>query len=127
MIEINRRNFFEKLKKGALGAFALFWLMRCSSSNSSDPAAGSNSCNGGADLTANIGTNHGHTLIVPNADVVAGVTKNYSIQGAGGHDHIVQVTAADFFQLASGNSVTGIISSADGAGPHAHSIDIICS
>ena len=50
-------------------------------------------------------TNHGHTLLVPQADVMAGVQKNYNIQGNANHNHTVTVTASDFNQLALGNEV----------------------
>jgi DNA mismatch repair ATPase MutL len=49
--------------------------------------------------------NHGHSMIVPAADVQAGVQKVYAIQGASGHNHTVTLTASDFSQLQVGNVV----------------------
>lgn len=40
--------------------------------------------------------NHGHRLLVSDADVAAGVDKTYSIQGNALHDHQITITAADF-------------------------------
>ena len=49
--------------------------------------------------------NHGHTLVIPAADVLAGVQKVYDIKGGANHSHTVTLTAADFTQLALGNQV----------------------
>ena len=49
--------------------------------------------------------NHGHTMLIPQADVMAGVQKVYNIQGGGNHNHMVTLTASDFNQLALGNEV----------------------
>jgi hypothetical protein len=45
-----------------------------------------------------IGTNHGHTLMIPIADVIAGATKTYTagLTVGNGHTHDITVTAADF-------------------------------
>src|SRR5690349_4620287 len=55
---------------------------------------------------ATIGTNHGHALVVPIADVTAGVAKTYSIQGGSGHPHTVMITAAMFAMLQQNQTVS---------------------
>jgi hypothetical protein len=74
--------------------------------------------------TTEIGTNHGHNLVVSKADVAAGVEKTYSIQGASGHDHEVTLTAADFSQLQAGNMVTKQSSEGD---LHTHEVTVSCA
>jgi len=57
------------------------------------------------EITAQISMNHGHTLSVPVADVMAGVAKIYNARGTATHDHYVQVTAADFSVLKTGGTI----------------------
>jgi hypothetical protein len=57
------------------------------------------------DITAQISMNHGHTLTLPIADVMAGVAKIYNARGTATHDHYVQVTAADFTLLKTGGTI----------------------
>lgn len=71
-----------------------------------------------------IGSNHGHTVEVPAADIAAGADVTYDIQGTSGHEHSVTVTAADFAMLAAGTAVT--VESSNGAG-HTHSVTISCA
>lgn len=73
--------------------------------------------------TATVGTNHGHTAIVPAADVQAGVEKSYNIQGASAHPHTITVTAAMFAMLKAGNQVM-VTSTNDAA--HTHVVTIRC-
>jgi hypothetical protein len=71
-----------------------------------------------------ISANHGHVLVVPPADVTAGVTKTYAIQGSSSHPHAVTLTSADFAQLAAGKSIT--LTSTNDAG-HAHRVTVSCT
>ena len=57
------------------------------------------------DITAQISMNHGHTLIVPLADVKVGAAKIYNARGTATHDHFVQVTDADFLVLLTGGTI----------------------
>jgi len=59
----------------------------------------------GADLTADIAGNHGHALLVPMADVIAGEDACYNARGDAGHDHFIDITAADFTRLRDGERV----------------------
>jgi hypothetical protein len=68
----------------------------------------------GANVTANVSMNHAtgpHALIIPAADIAAGVAKVYVTTNVPGmtaqtHMHWVQVTAADFTALKAGMTVT---------------------
>ena len=63
--------------------------------------------NGG---TTTISANHGHVLVVSQADVLAGVDKTYSIKGNASHDHTVVVSAheeKDFAALLQNESTKG--------------------
>ncbi len=71
-----------------------------------------------------IGTNHGHTLTVDKADVVAGVDKTYDIKGSSLHTHSVTLKAADFMMLAQNQQVT-VTSSTGGA--HTHTVTVTCA
>jgi hypothetical protein len=80
---------------------------------------------GTANLTcsSNIGTNHGHSLEVPAADVADGVEKTYNIQGTSQHPHMVTITAADFTTLAGGGTVQKTSTNDNG---HTHSVTVTC-
>ena len=113
------------------GVFLFFgfsqWTSACSSEKSSDDDG-----DGGTDQQPdciNAGTkvaisgNHGHTLVVSKADVVAGTQKTYDITGSSAHSHSVTVTADHFTQLAANNSV--IITSTPSG--HTHQITVTCA
>lgn len=74
--------------------------------------------------TASISANHGHTLSVPEADVLAGIEKTYDIRGTSAHGHSVTMTEADFLLLAQGDSV--VVSSTSGDG-HIHEVTVSCT
>lgn len=80
-------------------------------------------CAGGAG-NITIGSNHGHTLTVSQADIKAGVDKTYDITGSSSHPHTVTLTAADFATLAAGQTVDKT-SSTDSA--HSHSVTVACA
>ena len=71
-----------------------------------------------------IGSNHGHELSMPAADVLAAADKSYDITGTSSHPHTVTVTAADFKKLAAQGSLV-LASSMDFG--HAHSVRVICA
>lgn len=71
-----------------------------------------------------IGTNHGHQLAIPQADIVAGKAKKYSIKGTSSHDHTVSLTAADFASLKAKGTLT--LTSQTGSG-HTHSVTVSCA
>lgn len=75
--------------------------------------------------TASIGDNHGHTLSVPRADVMAGTQKVYSIEGTADHAHNVTVTPTMFTMLQS-NTAIMVNSATGGIDGHNHNITIMC-
>lgn len=87
-------------------------------------------CPGGDDdpppeteCTTEIANNHGHKLIISQADKSAGAAKVYDIRGTSAHTHTVSLDADQFKDLADGTIV--ILSSSTDAG-HAHDIEITC-
>jgi hypothetical protein len=85
-----------------------------------DAAPASCTANGTAVI---ISANHGHTLVVSKADVIAGVDKTYDIRGSATHAHSATVMAAQFAQLQAdmSASLTSTINSS-----HSHPISISC-
>lgn len=76
-------------------------------------------------VSSTIGANHGHSLVVPAADVAAGVETSYTLTSNGGHSHTLLVTAAEFATLATGASV--IKASATSPSPgHEHTVTLMC-
>ncbi|NOU33310.1 MAG: hypothetical protein HOO96_35890 [Polyangiaceae bacterium] len=75
-----------------------------------------------AAVGATIGTNHGHALTVPPADVTAGVAKTYTLSGS--HAHQVSLTAANFATLKTKGKV--VVASTTALG-HAHSVTVSCT
>jgi hypothetical protein len=75
--------------------------------------------------TATIGTNHGHSITVSAADVMAGVDKTYDIMGTSAHTHSVTVTAANFASLMNTPTGSVMVTSTTGA-THTHTVTILC-
>jgi hypothetical protein len=73
-----------------------------------------------------IGTNHGHDLTVPLADVMAGVTKSYLLTTGNNHTHMVEITAENFTALKAAGTVSGLVSITD-ATNHTHTVMLTCS
>ncbi|MEM7155252.1 MAG: hypothetical protein AAF799_20555 [Myxococcota bacterium] len=69
------------------------------------------------EVVASIVSDPEHSLVIPPADIEAGVEQSYDIQGIAGHPHTVVVTAAHFEQLRAGKSVT-LTSSVDANHDH---------
>ena len=74
-------------------------------------------------VNSTIGTNHGHTLALPAADVAAGTERTYDIQGASPHAHSVTVTAEQFTMLAAGMTV---MTTSTRGGGHTHAVTLVC-
>ncbi len=92
-----------------------------------DEGNGGNGGSGGgtcSSTSANISNRHGHELVIPIADVLAGEAKTYSIRGSGSHDHTVTIGAGNMAKLRDEKSLT-TISSSDGG--HTHTISISCA
>ncbi len=56
-------------------------------------------------IVAAISQNHGHSLVVPIADIMAAVDKTYDTTGSAMHCHQVTITTADFHALQNGEVV----------------------
>jgi hypothetical protein len=106
-----------------------------SSEGSTGPIDGSSSSGGGdsttgepgacvADPDVEIGSNHGHELVVPLADVMAGVEATYDIQGTSMHPHSVTLTAEHFTMLQGGMQV--MVDSSNDNG-HTHAVTVSCA
>jgi hypothetical protein len=81
------------------------------------PAEGGVCSNVNVDIT----TDHPHDLVIPSADIVAGVAKSYRMTGD--HDHTVMMRTIDFEQLRAGELVATVSSDDDG---HTHLVEIRC-
>lgn len=68
--------------------------------------------------------NHGHILTIPAADMTSTVTKTYSVQGTGGHDHQVTLSPGQIAQLRAGGAIS--VSTTFDAG-HAHMMSGGCT
>ena len=75
-----------------------------------------------AQLKVFISANHGHTLTVSAADVMAGVAKLYDTKGISDHDHFIQLSSADFAKLQAGGSVRKLTCN----GGHEHEYIVNC-
>jgi hypothetical protein len=71
-----------------------------------------------------IGDNHGHILVVSEADIAAGGNKSYDIQGTSDHPHTVTLSADDFAALGANNAIMTTSTFDDG---HDHSILVACA
>jgi hypothetical protein len=124
---ISRRSFFTRsLPELSIIAGILAVISACQASEEDDKAESTAS---GGDCSTNgtstsIGANHGHELTIPAADVDAGAEKTYNIQGSGGHNHTVTITAAQFTSLQNNE---GVSVSSSSASSHAHTITVNCA
>lgn len=110
------------------------WTAACS-----DPEDNSDNSGGGggggtnpqpdclnAGTKVSISANHGHSLVVPKADVAAGAEETYVITGSAGHSHSVTLTATHFASLAANQQIVVTSTPADGAG-HTHNVTVSCA
>lgn len=74
------------------------------------------------DPSVMISANHGHALVVPLADVMAGVEVTYDITGTADHAHMVTLGPDHFAMLEQGIQVT-VASSVAG---HNHQVTVAC-
>jgi hypothetical protein len=138
---MNRKQFLRSLAGVGVGVFGVSALAGCGNDIGAGVDAGdqgfdedgpADNPNDGPDdaphetLACTPGTsisnNHGHAVVVPAADVIAGVQKQYSIQGTSAHRHFITVTAAMFAQLKLGTTVTVV----SGGVSHTHVVTISC-
>ena len=70
--------------------------------------------------------NHGHTLLIPQADLDSTIDKVYSIQGSATHDHLITLTRAQLAQLKAGQAVQ-VTTDSGGAPAHTHDMTGTCA
>jgi hypothetical protein len=87
-------------------------------------------CGGGDDddapplaCSGTIANNHGHALVIPEADLDATTARTYDIAGSAGHTHTVTFTPAQLAALKAGSTVTVTSSLASG---HSHEVGGVC-
>lgn len=119
--EITRKEFLQ----AGVATLVATSLGACSSDDGGDDGAddGGDECSGSA--SANIATNHGHSLSVPANDVNGGAAKDYEIMGTADHSHTVSLSADDMATIAAGDTAS-VTSSTGGAAPHTHAVTITC-
>lgn len=84
------------------------------------PPAGVQSCG-----AATISANHGHSLVIPTADVDSTADRVYSIVGAADHNHLVTLTAAQLAQIKTKTAVS--VTSTMGGDGHTHAVTVNCA
>jgi hypothetical protein len=73
-----------------------------------------------------IGTNHGHSLVIPAADLSSTTAKTYSIQGSSGHDHQITLSPAQLTMLRTAGTIS--VNSTGSAGDgHVHTVSGRCA
>jgi hypothetical protein len=70
-----------------------------------------------------VGRNHGHVLVVPDADVLAATERSYSIRGSSDHDHQLLVTSEEFRALGLGEVLR---KKTEFGGGHRHRVLVRC-
>lgn len=74
---------------------------------------------------SSISQNHGHTLVIPVADLDSTSPKTYSIIGTADHDHQVTFDAQQLADLKAGVSIN--VTSNNGGTTHDHDLAVKCS
>jgi hypothetical protein len=118
-MRLTRKDF---LKTGLAAAGAVVGIGGTACGGDDDDGGGGGGGNG--DCSADITSNHGHSISVSAADVNAGVAKTYTLSTANGHTHEVLVSPANFSSLKGGSPVS--VTSSDAGDGHNHSVTITC-
>lgn len=117
---ITRKEFLRSMLGLGAGAAGVAMLASCGDDGGSAVDAAANVCTNPA---VQIGANHSHTLVVPLADVDAGMAKTYDITGGADHAHSVMITATQFTQIKNGQTLN--LTSTSG-NAHTHNIVVMC-
>ncbi|HUS67540.1 MAG TPA: hypothetical protein VMZ28_23545 [Kofleriaceae bacterium] len=103
MADMTRKSFLTLLVKTTAAAAVIPVVAACGGGGDDDGGGGADAAPG---CEEQIAGNHGHNLMVTQADIDAGVDKEYTLAGSAGHMHMLTITAAQFASLASGESIT---------------------
>ena len=115
---MNRRELLASLAGGAL-------LAACGGDDGVSSDAGVSCTQNGAHARGqDITNNHGHVLVIPVADIAAGVERTYDIMGTSLHTHSVTITAEQFAMLQTNRSIMVTTSTTDS---HTHGIEVLCA
>lgn len=121
-MSMTRKEFLGTIA-GAVGLASVVAACGGGGGGSADAPGAVTSClQNGTNVT--IASNHGHVLVVTQAEVQAGADKTYDIMGTALHTHSVTVTAAMFAKLASNMSVTTVSTTGSN---HTHNITVVCA
>ncbi len=120
-----RRQFLLLVTVGATAGAA--GLAACgggggNNNTNSDMTMGAPDCSA---INAAIGSNHGHSATVIEADVIAAADKTYTLTGLP-HTHQFTLTAAEFADLAAGKSVAKSSTQSSTDASHNHTVTIRC-
>jgi hypothetical protein len=74
-----------------------------------------------ADQPGNVGSNHGHTVVITGAQLSAGGAVVLDIQGSASHPHQIRLTADEVRMIGEGRRLSKD-SSASPSGSHAHTV-----
>lgn len=126
-MKISRKEFLRSIVGIGVGAAGIAALASCGGGGDDggddEPPPGGDCLMDGT--TTSIGSNHGHTLTIPKADIELTTDKDYMMTG-GGHSHPLTVTAAMFAMLRDNASVQGRSKAGDGTG-HDHTFTVNCA
>ena len=111
-MDMDRRAFIKTagLVTSWLGVSA--FLQACGSDSPSTPDGGS------GDVAGSISANHGHSVVVTDAQITAGNAVNLTLSG-GGHTHSVSLTAEEVGNIDAGTQVSKPSTSDSG---HTHTV-----
>ena len=115
--KLNRREFTVASVMALLGGVTIT-VSSCGGSdgNSGSPTTPTVDTGG---VTASIGTNHGHSGRITNAQITAGGDVEVDITGTSNHPHTVSLSAAQVMAIGAGTRVT-VESSVDAG--HSHTV-----
>ncbi|MFM6927019.1 MAG: hypothetical protein ACKOX6_01060 [Bdellovibrio sp.] len=128
---MKRREFLLTATQCAFIPLGISLLEACGGSGSGYGGSGGGNTSQGGQCTTN-GTSviiqvvhtPNHTLTISVADVIAGVTKTYTLSDNGsGHTHSVTITAADFAMLQNNSGITEVSTLTGG---HTHNVTVNC-
>ena len=120
---MKRQEFIKKSLLTIGATLPLLSLVGCGGEDDGDDVVAEASCVDFGTESA-IGSNHGHDLIVSTADVNSEIPMTYRIQGSSAHNHTVTITAEQFAELRSGNTIR-VDSTTDES--HSHRVTVSCA